>query len=472
MKAVAAFTLGLFLSSFLNAQDFAGIRTSNYAGVSSVFYNPANIADSRHRWSFSLFNVSTFVGNDKASFRLKDIGKTLDLDSLQNKMFAGGSGSSNGFVSAVVQGPSLYFNLSKKSAIALTTRARAMTNIIDIDGKLAQELLNEENSTGFPYTISSANNMVVNANGWTEFGVSYAREIMNKGNHYLKGGISLKYLAGAANASIQIDRLNTTLDLDLVRDDAYLTNSSGNIGLSFGGINLSDIETTDLLAFKSTGFGADLGIVYEFRPANQAALQNGQDGLRRDLNKYKIRLAASLLDAGSINYERDISRSGGYNIRISPSQRFYLSSLADAGIDEFKDTLNRYPQYFTPDASKAAARYRVAMPSSLHVNADYHLHKGFYVNLASQFSLINSTTKTESSQYYNNVVMTPRLESKGFGLYVPLMYNSLTQFTAGASLRLGGFFIGSGSVLSAAFNGSKAADVFVGFHLGSRQKSR
>lgn len=470
MRSVLAFSFCLLLTSFLEAQDFPGIRTSNYAGVSTVFHNPANIADSRHRWSFSLFSVSTFVGNDKASFRLKDIGKTLDMDSLKNIVFSSGTGGSNGFVSAVVQGPSLYFNLSKKSAIALTTRARAMTNIIDIDGKLAQELLGEGNDTGFPYTISSANNMIVNVNGWTEFGVSYAREIMSNGNHYLKGGISLKYLAGAANASIQLNRLNATMNIDLLRNDNYLTNTNGGIGLNFGGINLSDFEPTDLLKFKSTGFGADIGLVYEYRPGNDTALRNGQGERRRDLNKYKLRVGVSLLDAGSINYERDISRSGGYSIGISPSQRFYLSSLADAGVDGYKDTLNSYPQFFTPDAANSAARYRVATPSTLHLTADYHLHKGFYINLASQLSLINSHTKTESSQYYNSVVLTPRLESKGFGLYVPMMYNSLTQFTAGATLRFGGFFIGSGSVLSAALNNSKAADVFIGFHIGSRQK--
>jgi hypothetical protein len=463
-KITAIAACGLLLTTAASAQEFAGIRTSNYAGVSSVFVNPANIADSRYRWSFSLLNVGTFVGNDKASFSLKDIGRTLDLDSLKNQIFSDKAGSSNGFASIAVQGPSVYFNLDRKSALALTTRARVMTNIVEIDGKLAKQLIDGDDDSGLPYTIASANNMIANANGWTEFGLSYAREIFSKGAHYLKGGLTLKYLAGAANASIQIDRLNATLDADLLRQDAYLTNSSGRIGLNFGGINFEDVEATDLLAFKSTGFGADLGLVYEYRPAGSADLQ------RRDLNKYKFRIGAALLDVGSINYERDVARSGGYSIRINPSQRFFLNTLSEASVDDFKDTLNRYPQFFTPDAANNATRYRVAMPSTLQLNADYHLNKGFYINLASQLSLIKNTTKTESSQYFNSLVLTPRLESKGFGLYVPLMYNSLTEFTAGASFRWGSFFFGSGSVLSAAFGNSKAADFFFGFHIGSRQK--
>ncbi|NTS39877.1 hypothetical protein HRG84_03090 [Flavisolibacter sp. BT320] len=469
MRKLSLLSICLSFTVLAVAQDFPGIRTSNYAGVSSVFFNPANIADSRYRWDFNLVSASAAFGNDKASFRLKDIGKTIDIDSLKNKVFASHTGGSNGFVSAAVHGPSLFFNLNKKSALALTSRARTMANIIEIDGKLAQELIDSEEDPSYPYTISSANNMIVNANGWTEFGLSYAREIWSKGAHYIKGGISLKYLAGVANYSIQINRLNATIGKDLVSDDAYLTNSSGTLGLNFGGLQISSLETADLLKFKSTGFGADIGFVYEYRP--QAA--KGEYGeLRRDLNKYKLRLGVALLDAGSISYERDMDRSGGYTLNIGPAERFNLNALADASVDEFKDTLNNYPQFFTPMAGMSAGNYSVSTPATLQVNADYNLHKGFYLNLSSQFSLVNSSTKWSSSQYYSSVVLTPRIESSGFGLYVPVMYNSLTKITAGASVRLGSFFVGSGSVLSAALGGSKAADLFFGIHIGSKHKSK
>jgi hypothetical protein len=472
MKIVSLFALSFLLSIALKAQDFPGLRTSNYGGVSSVFFNPANIADSRHRWDFTLFNISTAVGNNKASFQLRDIGRTLDADSIKNKIFSEGTGTSSGFASAVVQGPSVFFNFNNKSALAITSRARVMTNIIDIDSKLAEQLIDEtDDHTGFPYTISSSNNMVVNVNGWTEFGVSYAREAYAKGNHYLKGGISLKYLAGAANAAININNLNGTLALDAVTNEPYLTNSRGAIGLSFGGINTSDIEADDLLQFKSRGFGADLGFVYEYRPDTAGAMRNNSGELRRDLNKYKFRIGLALLDVGSIKYDRDLSRSGSYGINISAAQRFYLSALADAGIDDFKDTLNKYPQYFTPDGGMSEPTYNVSLPTTLQLNVDYHFQKGLYVNLATQFALTNSRTKVYNSQYYTSIALTPRFENRGIGVYLPLAYNSLTQFTAGAAFRLGPLFIGSGSVLSAALGSSKQADVLIGLHFGSLQKN-
>lgn len=472
MRKLLALSFCLSCSAFANAQDFLGIRTSNYAGVSSVFYNPANIADSRHRWDFNLVSAGATIGNDKATFKLSDLGKTLNLDSLKDKVFSADAGSSNGFVSAAGYGPSFFFNLNKKSAIAFTSRARVMANIFDIDGKLANEIMDGAGNTNYPYSIASAHNMLVNANGWTEFGASYAREILNKGAHYLKGGVSLKYLAGVANASLQINKLNATIDYDALEDDAYLTNSSGTIGLDFGGVAVSTLETSDLLKFKSTGFGVDLGFVYEYRPDTSAAMRNGAGDLRRDLNKYKFRLGVALLDAGSISYERDLDRSGGYTMQIGPSQRFYLRALADAGIDEFKDTLNKYPQFFAPVTGMSTGKYSVSTPATLQVNADYQVHKGFYLNLASQVSLLNSRTKWNSSQYYSSVVLTPRIENSGFGFYLPVSYNSLTNVTAGASLRLGNFFVGSGSILSAALGGSKAADLFIGLHIGSLHKNK
>ncbi|HZH66654.1 MAG TPA: DUF5723 family protein [Flavisolibacter sp.] len=469
MKELATLAFSLFLMSTATAQDFPGYRTSNNTGVNGVFFNPANIADNRYRWDFTLFNVSTTIGNNRASFKIKDIGRTWDGDSLKNKIFSEGDGPSSGYVSAVVTGPSVFFNLGKKSALALTTRARVLSNIIDIDGKLAKQLINDANDNiGLPYTISSTNNMVVNANAWTEFGVSYARTIMDKGHHFLKGGISLKYLAGSANTSININGLKGTIALDAVRNDAYLTNSSGQIRLGFGGINISEFESDDWLSFESTGFGADIGFVYEYRPDTPDAGHNNLGELRRDMNKYKFRVGLSLLDVGSIKYDRDVSRSGGYRINIAANQRFYLSSLAD--IDDYRDTLNKYPQFFTPDGTASTASYSVALPTTLQADIDYHLKNGFYVNLATQLALTNSKTKVYNSQYYNSVTLTPRLEGRAIGVYVPMTYNALTQFTAGASFRVGPLFFGSGSILSAALGSSKQADAFIGFHFGGLQK--
>lgn len=448
------------------AQDFSGYRTGNNTGVAGVFYNPASIAGSPFRWDVNLLSASTAIGNNKASFKLSDIGRTLNADSIKNKVFAEGSGPSSGIASVVLQGPSVMFNLDKKSAIAITTRARAMMNIVDIDSKLAKQITDDNpDNVGLPYVVSSATNMVVNANAWTEFGVSYAREMTNSGEHYLKGGATLKYISGAANASINVNNLNGTINYDLLRNDGYLTNARGRVGLNFGGADFSNLEAANLFSFKSTGFGADIGFIYEYRPD---ATNNSNTS--EEANKYKFKVGVALLDVGSMKYNRDLSRSGTYDVHIGNAQAFYLSALADAGSNHFKETLNKYPQFFTEDKSTTAASYNVSLPTTLNVNVDYNAAENVYINAGAQLALTKSNSKIGNSQYYSSFSVTPRFETGAFGVYVPLGYNALTSFTGGLSLKAGPVFIGSGSVLSALVGGSKQADFFIGFRFGSLLK--
>jgi hypothetical protein len=55
---------------------------------------------------------------------------------------------------------------------------------------------------------------------------------------------------------------------------------------------------------------------------------------------------------------------------------------------------------------------------------------------------------------------------KRFGFYLPINYNELTKMNAGAALRVGPMYVGSGSILSALMGKSKQADIYFGFRIG------
>lgn len=453
------------------AQDFPGYRAGNYTGVNGVFFNPANIADSRYRWDLNLFSLNTSLANNNASFKLKDLSNSFDEDSIKTQLFGDKAGPASGMLSVNLVGPSLMFNAGKKTSIALTTRARTIVNIKDIDGKLANKLVSDVNDdSDLPYTISSNENMAMSVNGWTEFGVSVGRVLADEGKHFFKGGISLKYLAGAANGHLYINKLNATLNHDGVADDYYLNNGSGSIGLGFGGVRISDdLDAGELLSFESTGFGGDIGFVYEFRPDFES-YKSSDNKWRRDENKYKLRVGVALLDVGSMKYKKDMERSGAYDIAITGAERFYTSELDDVELDEYNDFFTSRPQYFTPKASNIEEDIKVALPTTLQLDVDYHIHRGFYVSAAGQFALSKMDSKPQNSQYYNGFTLTPRFEGKGIGIYVPVNYNDLTELNAGLSLRLGPLFVGSGSVLTALMGDSKQADVHIGLRVSSLQK--
>jgi len=455
------------------AQDYTGYRTGNYTGVNGVFFNPANIADSRYRWDVNLVSLSVLGGNNQASFKLKNLGQSFDADSLENQLYGKNAGATNGLMSVGVIGPSFMFNVSPKTAIAITTRSRVMANVQDIDGTLLQQVVDGYASgANLPYTITSAKNMFVNMNAWTEFGASLGQVLYDKDQHFFKGGITLKYLAGVGNTYLQLKELTTTINDDKVSGKAYLSNTTGRIGTGFGGASFDNFEADDLTTFDSKGFGVDIGFVYEFRPEHAKYRTGDKYDWKRNENKYKLRIGLALLDVGAIKYKRDVSRSGAYDLAITGPERFYLSELKDVDLDDYKKFFDSRPQYFTPVAGSAESAYKVALPTTLQLDVDYNLHKKFYVSLAGQFSLVNTSSKPYNSQYGNTFTLTPRYESKLFSAFLPLNYNELTKFNAGLSLRFGPVFLGSGSVITALLGESKQADAHIGIRFGILHKDK
>jgi hypothetical protein len=465
--------LFILCSSVAVAQDFPGYRAGNYTGVNGVFFNPANIADSRYRWDVNLVSFNMLAGNNQASFSLKNIGQTFNADSLENQIYGKNAGPTSGRMSVNMVGPSFMFNATSKSSFALTTRARIMANVVDIDGKLLENVLDGySKDMSFPYTLASSQNMRVNMNAWTEFGASWGQVIYDKGQHFLKGGLTLKYLAGAANRYFQIDKFNATLNEDLVKQDAYLSNTTGRIGMGFAGAKFDDFEASDVTKFDSKGFGFDLGFVYEFRPDHATYRTGDKYDWRKDMNKYKLRVGVALLDIGSIKYKRDLTRSGSYDLGITGAERLYLSEIGDQDLDNYKNYFNSRPQYFTPVAGSTDESYKVGLPSTLQLDVDYHFNKGFYINAAGQFSLVNGEKKPYNSQYFSSFTLTPRFEGRIFGAYLPINYNQLTKLNAGLSFRVGPVFFGSGSLITALVGESKQADLHLGIRFGVMHKDR
>ncbi len=107
------------------------------------------------------------------------------------------------------------FNVNRKTSIALTTRVRAVANIANIDGNFIQSINNDFNGS-LPFTLSSDNNQKISVNGWSDLGVSLGQVLLDNGKHFIKGGITLKYLAGSGNSYANIGKLKATVDEDLL----------------------------------------------------------------------------------------------------------------------------------------------------------------------------------------------------------------------------------------------------------------
>jgi outer membrane protein OmpA-like peptidoglycan-associated protein len=349
------------------------------------------------------------------------------------------------------------FNVGK-FGFALSSRGRVMANVKDIDGQFINAIKDNGNLTP-PVTLGSNQNQKLSVNAWGEIGVSMGMPLINKEKHFLKGGITIKYLAGAFNGFVGIGQLKGSINAD-ASGNYFLQNTTGNVGIGYAGPDISKDFNASNLKLDGSGIGGDLGFVYEFRP--DATLTG------KDQNKYKFKIGLSLLDIGSIKYKPKAGNYGNYTVKIGGApDAWYPSDLDGKSLSEIQSYLDTDP-HFTNNGAGVSS-YSAALPTTVQLNFDLHLNRGFYINLGGQMNLANKSN-LYSSYYYNGVTLTPRIEGKILGFSLPINYNELSNFNVGASFRLGPLFFGSGSVITALFDKSKQLDAHFGIRFGMPYK--
>ncbi|MEI9957338.1 MAG: hypothetical protein WDM90_13840 [Ferruginibacter sp.] len=67
---------------------------------------------------------------------------------------------------------------------------------------------------------------------FADVGLSAGYVLLDKGNMFLKGGATVKYVGGIANGYVNINKITGTIGQDaLPPNDEYLTNANGSIAL-------------------------------------------------------------------------------------------------------------------------------------------------------------------------------------------------------------------------------------------------
>jgi hypothetical protein len=426
------------------AQSYIGYDTDNYNGVHGVVTNPANISDARVKVDFNLISFSVMAANDYAGLSLDNLTQVIDgliaangLDFNGLNTFA--SNQNEILANADIMGPSFMLSLSEKHGVGLITRARMANNYNNISGALFEGLLDGFPDENFDF---EQNKLDGTTHIWGEVGLSYGRVLFyDDDHHYLKAGATIKYLMGAGFAQGSSESLTGNFSaanrqLNLNGNFSYSTN-----------IN-DDQEVTDYLDNYSAGIGMDVGVVYEFRTRNSRI--GGANDNPRALNKYKVKVGLCLLDFGQIKY------------KDQQLDRYTIAGSVDANEVEadFIDALDNNFNKVSPKGNVT-----VALPTSLNLNLDYQVVWNVYANLD-----INQTLVKRDGLFNNNrlnqITFTPRFETRVISAYLPISYSALGKTAVGAGLKLGPFFVGSGSIISnITSNNPQMANVYLGFKM-------
>ncbi len=444
-KLIAAALLVLCFAS-AKSQSYIGFLSDNYSGVHGVISNPANIVDSRFKTDINLVGVSAFIANDYYGVNFNDVFDDEYEFEDDAKEFPKDKNNLIGNVD--VLGPAFMFNINEKNSIAIYSRARAFYNVNDINGETLEGLIdNLDDNIDFNVNQGDA---YASAHTWAEIGITYARVLMNKEQHFLKGGITLKYLQGLGTAYATGSDLTVDFDANTIANGNGTVETTGDVSYGYSQNLEGDLDDADIeVVSGATGIGADLGFIYEWRPDYKEYTSKdskGKEFMPKDINKYKLKFGLSLTDVGSIAYD-------GVEERYDFNNTLTQNDFEDIDIDDLE---RFYTQVNTDDPEKAV------LPTALHVNADWNINQRFYVNLNTDLSL-TAKDKANRSRVANMISLTPRFESKWFSFYLPLSVVQHSGLQLGAGFRAGPLYIGSGSVVSLLTSKeSKGGDVYVG----------
>lgn len=448
MKKPLLFMFSLLCTGAMAQEHFSGINTSRRVGLLNAALNPAELTNMKNTYEINVFNLSANVANNKITFSDIVTGNNFD-----NLIFSGDE-ATNLRGDLEILGPAFGFKMDKW-AFSITSGAKIKANFVDIDVNLGDAVTDAATDAilGGPVRINTDYNQRATATTWGEIGLSAARELFNNEEHRFTGGVTFKLLFPGSYANVSADRFTGTITR--TGTEVYLDDATANVNIAYSGSLAEDFTDSSnfsqFFAGGLNGFAADLGITYQWKDKI-----NGGNILNAGL---------SVRNLGSMTFKDDNNVSKNYRMDVPDVAVGGFDLRQFENVDNLRDIeaiVNTSP-YFT--SISAEKDFKVKLPTVFSAYADVKVYKSLFVTAYTQQKL-NEDNENDQIAIQNIITVTPRYSIDIFEAYVPLSHNEISGFTAGLGFRLGGFFIGSGSILSAAVSDTDQADAYVGFRYG------
>jgi Family of unknown function (DUF5723) len=481
IRKFTATLLFIFIFQTIHAQQWLGVSGSNYGGTHSVYNNPANITDSRYKLYVNLvandvFITNNYVGYDApfSIFKLltntaaQEYRNSKNVIVFKNAYYDINTDGGPYHLNALddLRGPSFLYTLNSKRSFGLLTRIRTVINFTGASLPLANLVRLGTDTLLLKNQDFMLSNSTLNINNYAELGVSYGQILKDEDEDFIKVGVTLKRVVGIYNAHINIQEANykvvndpaepkkQLLKIDKLKAEYGYTTEDGfrNTKPSFPWIfgNQS----------AGSGWGLDLGIVYEYRPEirKYAYREKGVQKLDPSKNKYEFKVGISILDIGGLNYNNPFYVRN-WDVDI---QNKVFNSTDVSQVEGTDDAFKRINQVVGLSDDKSTNNFSVGLPTVFQVNLDYHLRDKFYINSLWVQGLRGSNSL--SMKMPSSLSVTPRWESKWIEVGMPFaLLDNYSSFTFGLGFRTGPLFFGTdnlGSFLN--INRPRGTDLYVG----------
>ena len=450
MKKIILFWCSLFFIPTFAQDHFSGITTSKRVGILNASLNPSELSNLDSRIEVQLMSFSLNVSNNKIGF--SDIANRNNLEDLIFK----GTGPVSFNVDSEILLPGVALKILNWG-FAITTVGHIKTSVANVDPTMGDAFINGalNSVTSGTTTISNTNNQRINAVTWGELGFSASHKIFENERNKISGGVNLKLLFPGSYANIGASNFQgtfTTNTTDPFSPDfgkINLTKAIGNLNIAYtGGLADSFSNTSDYtkaLFGNINGMAVDLGVNYQ---------------LKGDGKSYKLKIGAAIKNIGRMTFKGDNNYSKNYELKIDDTPLDLKVFENVSGVKEIETAFGSYLS-----VAETKKEFKVKLPTVLNLYADVKVISKLNVTLFLQQKM-NSDSANDQITSQNIFSVTPRVSLGFFEAYMPIGVNEVSGTTAGLGFRLGGFFLGSNSILTAITNNCKQADFYTGFRFG------
>ena len=438
----------LAVNSMFAQEHFGGFTTSTRVGLLNASINPSELVNLKSRFEVQFAAASINVSNNKIS--IQDI---IDGTNIESKLFDGGEPVSFN-IDAEMMGPGFAMKLAGWG-FAIQSKTYVKANAVDVDTSLGDALTNNNLGSIFTSTpVNSSKNQRINGAAWGEIGLSAARGIFENDNHKLSAGATVKLLFPGAYANIGLDQFQGKITN--TGTNVYLSDATAGLNIAYSSslaASFSNAENYTQNLFGSlNGFATDLGINYI---------------LKSSISDYRLKIGASIRNLGTMTFKGSNNQTTNYQLNIPPG------TITNPGLNLNQFNGSESPQqienvlissgYLTKkDQSGDVA---VNLPTVFNLYADLQILPKLHLTAFLQQKL-NENNENDQINAQNSFSLTPRFNIKIFEIFTPVVINETAGTTAGLGLRVGGFFVGSNSIITALASDSKQGDAYFGFRFG------
>ncbi|MBC7606067.1 MAG: hypothetical protein H7199_03815 [Burkholderiales bacterium] len=444
MKKLLIVGVILFFAKSVSQEHFSGINTSQRIGIVNAGINPAELANLSTTFEINIFAASVKASSNKVGF--SDLLNSSNLEALQ---FSGAGASSLSF-DGEINGPGIAYKMNNWG-FAFTTKAYAKLDVVAVDSQLGTAL-SQSIANSFLINssqINSTDNQRLNGTSWGEIGLGAARNLYDDSEHKFNVGVTFKLLFPGSYANFGADKFNGTVNNNL--GNLTLTNTFANLNIAYSG-NLGDDYSKSSDYFKSlygklNGVAADLGANYQWKDT--------------DGQHYKVNVGLALKNIGGMTFKSNNNAATNYTLSIQGSQSLNLNQFQNAtSLKEIERLL--LASGYLNKTNNDKKDFKVKLPTIFTAYADFKIIPSFYATLYTQQKLKNDADNDQITSQ-NIVSLTPRYTLKNYEVFLPFSHSEVSGIAGGIGFRAYGFYLGSGSIITALISDTKQADAYFGY---------